>query len=382
MVIGVTSIVLLISIGTGARSYVREQFGGIGVDVLIAIPGRVETTGAIPGMVQGVPRPITIEDVRAVQRGARSVKLSAPIVLGSSHIQAGSRSRDCLVIGATGEFAEVRQHHCAVGRFLPPDGQASRGDRVCCLGDTVARELFRGENPLGQQVRIAGVRFRVQAIMESKGRQQGFDLDELVFVPEPVAHRLFNIRGLSRVLIKIQAIEGEDRAADEITSILKQRHKGIEDFTIITPGQTLESLQRIISVLTGALAGIAAVSLVVGGIGIANTALVATTARTEEVGIKKALGAEPMSILAQFVLESAALGALGGALGSGLAWAICEVVKLSFGKGLPLETPGWSIALAVSVCALVGLIAGALPAARAAALDPVAALRAGGGGRK
>jgi putative ABC transport system permease protein len=258
----------------------------------------------------------------------------------------------------------------------------SRGDRVCCLGDTVARELFRGENPLGQQVRIGGMRFRVQGVMEQKGRQQGFDLDELVYVPEPVAHRLFNIRGVSRVLLQIQAIEDEEVAADEIRAILKQRHKGIEDFTVITAGQTLDSLQKIVSVLTGALAGIAAVSLIVGGIGIANTALVATTARTEEVGIRKALGAAPGWILAQFVLESAALGALGGAAGSALAWAICELVKVIFGGGLPLETPAWSIALAVSACALVGLAAGVLPAARAAALDPVVALRAGGGGHK
>ncbi len=382
VIIGVTSIVLLISIGTGARSYVKEQFGGIGVDVLVAIPGRVETTGAIPGMVQGVPRPLTIEDARALGRNARSVRLLSPIVVGSSKIQAGSRSRDCLVIGATAEFEEVRRHHPSAGRFLPPDGQASRGDRVCCLGDTVARELFHGENPLGQLVRIGGIRFRVQGVMEAKGRQQGFDLDELVFVSEPVAHRLFNLRGVSRILIQIQAIEDETEAAAEIRALLKQRHKGVEDFTVITPGQVLDSLQRIVSVLTGALAGIAAVSLVVGGIGIANTALVATTARTAEVGIKKALGAAPGWILAQFVLESAALGALGGALGSGLAWVICEVVKLTFGKGLPLETPVWSIVLAVSACAFVGLAAGVIPAARAAALDPVVALRAGGGGQK
>src|SRR5207302_997166 len=131
VVIGVTSIVLLISIGTGARSYVKEQFGGIGADVLIVTPGRVETTGAIPGMVQGTPRPITIEDARTIKRSARTVKEMAPLVVGSSHVQAGSRSRDCLVLGATAEFEEVRHHRCAIGRFMPPDGQASRGDRVC-----------------------------------------------------------------------------------------------------------------------------------------------------------------------------------------------------------------------------------------------------------
>ncbi len=382
VVIGVTSIVLLISIGTGARSYVKEQFGGIGADVLILIPGRVETTGAVPGLVQGTPRPITIDDARAVKRSVRTVKDIAPLAVGTSRVEAGPRTRDCLVLGATAEFAEVRRHHPSVGRFLPPDGEASRGDRVCALGNTVARELFSGANPIGEQVRIGGIRFRVQGVMEAKGRQQGLDLDELVFVSEPVARRLFNMNGLSRCLVQLQGIEDEKVSIEEVRRVLLQRHKGVEDFTVLTPGQILDSLHKIVGVLTGALAGIAAVSLVVGGIGIANTALVATTARTEEVGIKKALGAAPGWILAQFILESAALGAGGGLVGSVLAWTICEVVKLTFGKGLPLETPGWSIALAVSACGLVGLAAGALPAARAAALDPVVALRSGGGARK
>ncbi|MEZ0230270.1 MAG: ABC transporter permease, partial [Planctomycetota bacterium] len=353
-----------------------------GADVLVLIPGRVETTGAIPGMVNGTPRPITIEDARAVKRGARTVRDIAPLTVGSSRVEAGSRSRDCLVLGATAEFATIRRHHPAIGRFLPPDGQAARGDRVCALGVTVARELFSGGDPIGGSVRIGGIRFRVQAVMEPKGRQQGFDLDELVFVSEPVARRLFNQKGLSRVLVQLEGLEEEKVAAEEIRLLLKQRHRDEEDFTVLTAGQFLDSLQKIVGVLTGALAGIAGVSLLVGGIGIANTALVATTSRTEEVGIKKALGAAPGWILAQFVLESAALGAFGGLTGSVLAWAICEVVKLTFGQGLPLETPGWSIALAVSTCALVGLAAGAIPAARAAALDPVEALRSGGGGRK
>ncbi|HZU99221.1 MAG TPA: ABC transporter permease [Planctomycetota bacterium] len=382
VVIGVTSIVLLISIGTGARTYVRDQFGGVGADTIVVIPGRVDTTGAIPGMVPGVPRPITIEDVRAILHGARSVASVAPVTIGTSKVQAGEKSRDCMVLGATAEFEEVRRFHAAVGRFLPPDGQATRGDRTCTLGDTVARELFRGENPLGKQVRIGGMRFRVQGVMEPKGRQQGFDLDELVFVPEPVAHKIFNLRSVSRVLVRMRDVESEDLAKAEIKAVLKKRHKGIEDFTVITPGQVLESLQRIVSVLTGALAGIAAVSLLVGGIGIANTALVATTARTEEVGIKKALGAGPGWILAQFVLESAALGAIGGLGGAGLAWLLCKIALLTLGKGLPLETPAWSIGLAIVSCGVVGLLAGALPAARAAALDPIQALRAGGGGRK
>jgi putative ABC transport system permease protein len=382
VVIGVTSIVLLISIGTGARSYVKEQFGGVGVDTLIVVPGRVETTGAVPGMVHGVPRPLTIEDARAILHMARAVRDVAPLSIGTSHVAGGGRSRDCLVLGATGEFEAVRHFHPAIGRFLPSGDKASRGDRVCALGQTVAKELFRGENPLGKQVRIGGIRFRVQGVMESKGRQQGFDLDELVFVSEPVARRMFNLTSLSRILVRLQAIEDEQAAKQAVKAILRQRHKGIEDFTVITPGEVLDSLQRIVSVLTGALAGIATVSLIVGGIGIANTALVATSARTEEVGIKKALGAAPGWILAQFVLESSALAASGGLLGAGLAWTLCEVAKLTFGQGLPLETPGWSIALAVSSCGVVGLVAGALPAARAAALDPVHALRAGGGGTK
>jgi putative ABC transport system permease protein len=381
IVIGVTSIVLLISIGTGARTYVQDQFGSIGANVLIVIPGHVETTGAIPGSFMGVPHPLTIEDARAIKQKVRSVREIAPLTIGTSHVSFDARSRDCMVIGTTAEFEAVRDHHAALGKFLPPDGQASRGDRMCALGDTVARELFRGENPLGKTVRIGSSRFRVHAVMEPKGRQQGFDLDELVFVAEPVARRMFNMRGLSRILVKTAKGDDEEKTSFDIVSLLRERHRVI-DFTVLTPGSILSSLETVVSILTGMLAGIAAVSLVVGGIGIANTALVATSARTSEVGLKKALGAAPGWILAQFVLESSLLGAAGGGAGALLAAAICVVARHFLGDSLPLETPLWSIGLAIGACSLVGLAAGAIPAAHAARLDPVAALRSGGGGSK
>jgi putative ABC transport system permease protein len=382
VVIGVTSIVLLISIGTGARAYVVQQFGSIGADVMVLIPGKVETTGAIPGAVLGTPRPITIEDVRHLRRTARNVRVVAPLSIGTQKVAWESRSRDCLIIGATAEFQTVRNHHPRVGRFFGPDGEAGRGDRGCCLGDTVARELFRGENPLGRVVRIGDARFVVQAVMEPKGRQQGFDLDELVFVPEPVARQLFNMPGCSRVLMRLSSIEEEDAAAASVRAIMKARHKDVEDVTVLTSGSVLESLKRVVGLLTGLLSGIAAVSLVVGGIGIANTALVAASARTEEVGIKKALGAHPFWILAQFALESALLGALGGAAGAGLAAAISRVARWVFDDSLPLETPLWSVGLAIVACGVVGLVAGLAPAVRAAGVDPIVALRAGGGGAK
>ncbi|MBI3723238.1 ABC transporter permease [bacterium] len=379
VVIGVTSIVLLISIGVGARTYVRQQFSGIGANVLVILPGRVETTGAMPGVTTGTPHPITIDDVRALRRSCREIKEIAPIVLGSSHISNGERSRDCLVLGTTAEFEEVRRFHPAVGHFLPPDGQMSRGDRICALGHTVARELFPSETALGKKVKIGGSSYRVQAIMERKGRQQGFDVDDLAFIPEPAGRRLFNARGETRVLVELVAIEEEEKGAAAIRKLLKERHKGVEDFTVLTAGSVMDILQRIVAVLTGALAGIAGVSLVVGGIGIANVAIVATTARTEEVGIKKALGAHPAWILAQFLLESGLTGALGGAAGAALAALGVALAKLALGDALPLETPLWSVALAIAVCAAIGLLAGGLPAARAARLDPVAALRSGGG---
>lgn len=381
VVIGVLAIVLLISIGTGARSYVKEQFGGIGADTVIVIPGRVETTGALPGTLSGTPHPLLESDARALLHGVRGVREIAPMSIGTARVARNQVSRESMVVGATAEFETVRRFHAELGRFLPPFAQASRNDRGCCLGSHVARELFRGENPLGQLVRIAGWRFRVEGIMEPKGRQQGFDLDEIVFVSEPVARKLFNLKGHTRILVQLSALEDEDKVERSIKTVLKARHKGVEDFTLLTAGSIVESLDRLVSILSGVLAGIAGVSLVVGGIGIANVALVATTARTEEVGIKKALGAHPAWILVQFLCESSLTGALGGGTGAGLAWLVTLVARLLF-PSLPLETPLWSIVLAIGVCAVIGVVAGGVPAARAAALEPIQALRASGGAKK
>jgi putative ABC transport system permease protein len=380
--IGVASIVLLISIGAGAREYVKQQFGGIGSDIIIAMPGHVETTGAVPGMLIGTPRPLTIEDAREVKRRCRSVIGVAPAAIGSARVQAGSLARDCLVLGVTGEFENVRRYHPAYGRFLAMDGQVGRGDRVVCLGSLIARELFPNENPLGRTVKVGGTRFRVQAVMEPKGRQMGFDVDELVMIPQPVAMRIFNVKTLSRILIQIAAVEEEEVAEREVVRVIKARHHDIEDFTVLSPGTVLDSLRKVIDVLTGALAGIAAVSLIVGAIGIANVTLVSTTSRSAEIGLRKALGAAPLWILAQFLLEAGALGAFGGAAGATGAAVVVVATNWWFEGSLPLATPGWAVVLSVCACTLVGLIAGGGPAWRAAVLDPVAALRLGGGGRK
>lgn len=381
VVIGVLAIVLLISIGTGARSYIKEQFGGIGADTVIVIPGRVETTGAIPGALTGTPHPLLESDSKAILHGVRGVHDVAAMSIGTARVARGEISRECMCIGATEEFETVRRFRVELGKFLPPAAQVSRNDRGCCLGCNVAKELFRGENPLGQQVRVSGWRFRVEGIMEPKGRQQGFDLDEIVFVSEPVARKIFNLHGHTRILVQVSSVEDQEHVSRSIKELLKARHKGVEDFTLMTAGSVVESLDRLVSILSGVLAGIAGVSLVVGGIGIANVALVATTARTEEVGIKKALGAHPGWILVQFLCESSLTGALGGGAGAGLAWLTTLLARVVF-PVLPLETPLWSIGLAIGVCALIGIVAGGLPAARAAGLEPIVALRASGGAKK
>lgn len=368
--IGVASVILLTSLGEGARLYVTGQFAQLGTNLLIVLPGKTETTGAAP-LFGGTPNPITLDDVEALRRHVPSIRRIAPITVGEADVSRRGRTRAVTVIGTTSELREVRHLQVQVGRFLPA-GDPERGARVCVIGAALQRELFGGANPLGEIVHVGGTPFRVIGVLDPRGVSLGMDMDEVVEMPVSQAMDLFDQPGLFRLMIEVSSHADIPRTRDEVVRVLSERH-GEEDITAVTQDAVLSAFSSIVAVLTAALAGIAAVSLTVAGVAIMNVMLVSVAERRREVGLLKALGATRRQVVAAFLIEATLLSTSGGLLGLLLGLAGGAALELVY-PNFPVQPPWWGIPIAVTVSVAVGMLFGALPARRAAGLDPVAAL--------
>lgn len=368
--IGVSAVVLLCALGQGARTYVEGQFNFLGSTQLAVFPGKVETTGGVPGF-GGVPNDLTLDDAVSLQRGVPGVAAVAPVSLGNEVVSHGDRSRQVLVIGSTSEMYKVHELALEAGAFLPA-GEMERGDPVAVLGTTLARELFPGQNPVGQVVRVGSWRMRVIGVLKRRGMHIGVDVDEVCYVPVATAMRMLDRSSLFRIAIKLHSMGDRERVERRALEIIRERH-GEEDVTIVTPDAVIASLGNILTVLSLALAGIAAISLSVAGIGIMNVMLVSVSERTAEVGLLKAVGARGRQILSVFLAEAVALSLLGGVVGVAAAGLAARALTASYPE-FPIRPPGWSIAAALGVSVLTGAVFGVLPARRATRLDPVAAL--------
>jgi putative ABC transport system permease protein len=318
-----------------------------------------------------VPNDLTIEDARTLARTVRAARRIAPLSIGNDELEAGERSRSVLVMGSTPEMAAIRGLELRSGSFLP-DGDWDRGANVVVLGSKLASELYPGENPLGRNVRLAGWRLRVIGVTEPRGTHLGVDLDEAVLVPVASAMRMFDVTSLFRVMIELTPGADVAAAKEAVRRTLLERH-GEEDFTLITQDAVVGAVSNILRVLTLALAGIAAISLGVAGIGIMNVMLVSVAERTREIGLLKAIGATPRQVLLVFVTEAALLSFAGGALGLALGEAAVRFAAWRLPAFHP-ETPLWAALSAGGLSLAVGIVFGALPARRAMRLAPVAAL--------
>jgi len=367
--IGVASVILLTSLGEGARRYIIGEFSSLGSNLLIIIPGKTETAGLAP-LVSTAPHDLTRDDAEALAARIPAITRVAPLIVGTAAVRAGERSREVTVVGTTREMLDIRHLKMSAGRFLPvgvPDAA------VCVIGARVQRELFPEQNPLGNLVRIGDWRFRIIGVIAPRGTSIGMDLDEVVEIPVDTAMRLFNRSSLFRILAEVSTpaeIDGARRAAIEV---LRERHAGQEDVTVITQDSVLATFNSILRVLTAALASIAAISLGVAGLGIMNVMLVSVTERTREIGLLKAVGVTDAQVITVFLVEATILAAIGGAVGL--------VAGLSAGRFLqefypefPFQPPGWAVPAALAVSCSVGLLFGIVPARNAARLDPVAAL--------
>ncbi|MBK7948911.1 MAG: ABC transporter permease [Deltaproteobacteria bacterium] len=372
VVIGVVAVTSLTAIGEGALRYVNDQFASLGSSIIVIAPGRNETTGGMPVGIGGMPNDLTLEDARHLGRRISAVREAIPVSASSGKLRHGGRNRQVPMIGTVAAFERMQRLELASGSFLPA-GDMSRGASVVVLGHKVAQELFGRENALGQTVRFSGSRMRVIGVLAERGTQLGLQIDESVFAPVSTVMRLANKSSLTRVMLDLAPRSDQKRVIEQVKRLLIERHDE-EDFTCISQDAIMASLSSILRILTLAVAGIAAISLAVAGIGIMNVMLVAVSERTDEVGLMKAVGASRRQILVLFLCESALLSIAGGALGLGLGTAL-----VAFGRSLypaiDLATPTWAIAAVLGLSLGTGILFGVLPAWRAARLDPVDALR-------
>ncbi|HSN56462.1 MAG TPA: ABC transporter permease [Candidatus Sulfomarinibacteraceae bacterium] len=367
--VGIAAVIALTALGEGARQYVVAEFSSLGTNLLIVIPGKVETTGMLP--FGGTTNDLTIEDYRALTSRLPLVVQAAPLATGTEEIRARGRSRSVPVFGTTAELAEVRRLRIASGRFLTP-GDPDRGGNEAVLGITVARELFGAVSPLGEVVRIGDWRFRVVGVLEPRGRSLGFDFDDIVFVPVRTAMRMFNRSSLFRILVEVPTEGDLGPGKRDVLELLAARHR-TEDVTVITQDAVVSTFNSIFGVLTLALVAIASVSLTVAGVGIMNVMLVAVAERRREIGLLKALGASTRQVLAVFLAEAAVLSSIGGAVGLVAGWLAVRAFVQVY-PSFPAAAPAWAVAASLAVSLGVGVVFGVVPARRAAKLDPVQAL--------
>ncbi len=371
MAIGVAAVVLLTALGEGARRYVTREFTSLGTHLLIVLPGRSETTGGHPPLLGETPRDLTIEDALALLRSS-AIRRVAPVMVGSAPVARDGLSRETVILGTSAAMAEVRSLSMAQGRFLP-EGDVARAEALCVLGHKLKTELYGNASPLGDWVRIGERRFRVIGVLAPRGQSLGVDISDVAIIPVASAAALFNQASLFRVLVQARHREAIPRARRAVLDIIRERHDGEDDITVITQDAMLATFDRIFTTLTLAVAGIAAISLAVAGILIMNVMLIAVSQRTGEIGLLKALGAPGGQILRLFLAESAMLSLVGATAGLLLSAGGLLLAGRLF-PNFPMAAPVWAPLAAAGVALAAGLIFGVVPARRAARMDPVAAL--------
>ncbi len=372
MAIGVAAVVVLTALGDGARRYVVDQFASLGTNLVIVLPGRSQTGGFNPAnAITSTPRDLTIDDAQALLR-APSVQRVVPLAVGTSEVSYGGKLREVMVAGSTEHFLEVRRLTLAQGRFLAP-GDWRRGASEAIIGAKVRDELFGSQPALGQLVRLGDRRFRVVGIMASTGQGLGMNTDELVIVPVSLAQAMFNSNTLFRILVEAGSRDAIEPAKRQVIDIVKARHEGEEDITVITQDAVLATFDKLLGTLTLAVAGIAAISLAVAGILVMNVMLVSVSQRTAEIGLLKALGATAATIRNAFLAEAAMLSLAGALFGFVLGQAMAALIRLLY-PVFPAYPPDWAVIAGLATALATGVVFGVLPARQAARLDPVQAL--------
>ncbi len=370
--VGIAAVILLTSIGEGIHRFVLAEFTQFGTNIASISPGKVSTSGPAPTGIPTSVRPLTLDDARALAQLPHVTALTAT-VWGNTEVSANGRLRRTTVNGVGAGMTEVYRIKVKTGQFLPPES-LENARALIVLGAKLKEELFGSANPLGARVRVGNLQFRVVGVLEAKGQFLGVDLDDAAYIPTARALELYNRDGLMKIDLAYEEGVPAARVVALVKARLGARH-GREDFTLTTQEDMLRTLSKILDILTMAVAALGSISLLVGGVGIVTIMTIAVSERTAEIGLLVALGAPRRSVLWLFLGEAVALSALGGCLGLALGMGLAQLIHLGV-PGLPVHTPITFVVLAEAVAVLIGLLAGVLPASRAARLDPVQALRA------
>lgn len=366
IIIGVFAVILLVSIGSGLQSYITDQISGLGSNLIFVVPG--SQTGAGGG--GPTVNKLTLINANDVQTRLSGLADVAPMISNIANIKnKGLEDKKVNITGTTANYPQIIKTDMSSGIFFSASQERSSA-KVVDVGQTVADKLFPGEDPIGQKISISGGRYTVIGVLAKKGSAFGEDQDNAVFMPIGAAQHLFGVTNVSAIYISSHNFSTIDFVQQQAKDVL-MKHLSENDFTVETQQQALSTISNITNILTLALGGIAAISLLVGGIGVMNIMLVSVTERTKEIGLRKALGARREDILKQFLLEAVILSLVGGAVGIILGLSASYILSIVF---VSVVTP-WSVLLAFLFSVGIGVIFGIAPALRASKLSPMEALR-------